>query len=88
MQPGELCARHYRTGEPVAVQWRDGFVTNVGRATREVASDTWLAPALLEVREIFGTELVADPRFRTMVTNALARIIAKGAKGAVAQTSS
>jgi len=44
-----------------------------------------LAPALLEVREIFGTELVADPRFRTTVTNALARIIAKGAKAAVAE---
>ena len=38
-----------------------------------------------KVREIFGAELVADPRFRTTVTNALARIIAKGAKAAVAE---
>ena len=44
-----------------------------------------LAPALLDVREIFGVELAADPRFRTAVTSALARIIAKGAKGAVAE---
>jgi len=44
-----------------------------------------LAPALLEVREIFG-ELAADPRFLTAVTNALARIIAKGAKAAVADS--
>ncbi len=43
-----------------------------------------LAPALLDVREIFGAELAADPRFRDAVTNALARIIAKGAKAAVA----
>jgi fructuronate reductase len=43
-----------------------------------------LAPALLEVREIFGTELAADERFRAAVTDALARIIAKGAKSAVA----
>ncbi len=47
-----------------------------------------LAPALLDVREIFGAELAADPRFRAAVTTALSRIIAKGAKAAVAQTSS
>ena len=39
-----------------------------------------LAPALLDVREIFGADLAADPRFRAAVTDALARIIAKGAK--------
>jgi len=43
-----------------------------------------LAPALLDVREIFGAELAADARFREAVTTALARIIAKGAKQAVA----
>ena len=42
-----------------------------------------LAPALLDVREIFG-DLGADPRFRTAATDALARIIARGAKAAVA----
>jgi fructuronate reductase len=43
-----------------------------------------LAPALLDVREIFTAELAADAHFRTAVTEALARIIAKGAKSAVA----
>jgi len=42
-----------------------------------------LAPALLDVREIFG-DLADDPRFRAAVQAALARIIAKGAKAAVA----
>ena len=42
-----------------------------------------LAPALLAVREIFG-DLADDPRFRAAVQTALARIIAKGAKAAVA----
>jgi fructuronate reductase len=42
-----------------------------------------LAPALLEVREIFTAELAGDVRFRTAVTAALGRIIAKGAKVAV-----
>ena len=46
-----------------------------------------LAPALLGVREIFG-ELAADARFRSAVEAALTRIIAKGAKAAVAQSSS
>jgi fructuronate reductase len=47
-----------------------------------------LAPALLEVREIFGSDLQAEPRFRTAVTQALARIIAKGVKAAVAELKS
>jgi fructuronate reductase len=42
-----------------------------------------LAPALLDVREIFG-DLAADARFRDAVTKALARISANGAKAAVA----
>jgi fructuronate reductase len=42
-----------------------------------------LAPALLDVREIFSPEFAADARLRSAVTNALARIIAKGAKAAV-----
>jgi fructuronate reductase len=46
-----------------------------------------LAPALLDVREIFGAELAADARFRSAVTAALSRIIAKGAKVAVAEIS-
>jgi fructuronate reductase len=45
-----------------------------------------LAPALLEVREIFTPELAADPRFHAAVTDALGRIIAKGAKAAVAES--
>jgi fructuronate reductase len=44
-----------------------------------------LAPALLDVREIFGAAIAADPRFRAAVTSSLARIIAKGAKAAVAE---
>jgi fructuronate reductase len=44
-----------------------------------------LAPALLEVREVFGSELAADVRFRDAVTGALGRITAVGAKAAVAE---
>src|SRR5947209_18170233 len=41
--------------------------------------------ALLDVREIFGAELAADPRFRTAVTSAFTRILTRGAKAAVAE---
>jgi fructuronate reductase len=44
-----------------------------------------LAPALLDVREIFEPALAADPRLRSAVTDALTRIIARGAKAAVAE---
>lgn len=43
-----------------------------------------LAPALLDVQEVFGAELAHDPRFRAAVTSALALIIARGARAAVA----
>ncbi|MBB6306318.1 mannitol dehydrogenase family protein [Xanthobacter tagetidis] len=42
-----------------------------------------LAPALLSVREVFGTDLPADPRFATAVTEALGDVIRGGAAGAV-----
>lgn len=58
---------------------------------RAIADETGLraerlAPALLQVREIFG-DLADDPRFCDAVQKALARIIAKGAKAAVADIS-
>jgi fructuronate reductase len=42
-----------------------------------------LAPALLGITAIFGTDLGADDRFRTAVTTALARLTALGARRAV-----
>jgi fructuronate reductase len=44
-----------------------------------------LAPALLDVREIFSRELATDPRFRMALTRALSGVISKGAKAAVAE---
>jgi fructuronate reductase len=46
-----------------------------------------LAPALLGVREIFGTDLPQDPRFVAAVTGALRRLYADGAKRTIAETS-
>src|SRR5207248_7790679 len=73
--------------EPIDV--RDPLSARLRSITDEAGLDAErLAAALLEVREIFSPELAADPRFRTAMTAALSRIIAKGAKAAVAQTSS
>jgi fructuronate reductase len=40
--------------------------------------------ALIGVEKVFGTELAADPRFVAAVTERLARLLAHGAKRAVA----
>jgi len=50
MQQNELCARHYRTGEPVELEWQDGLITNLRPADRPTASNTWLAPPLLDLQ--------------------------------------
>jgi fructuronate reductase len=71
-------------GQPIDV--RDPLSARL----RAVADDAGLvaerlAPALLDVREIFGSDLPVDARFRTAVQTALARIIEEGAKAAVAE---
>ena len=45
-----------------------------------------LAPALMAVTEIFGTDLPADPRFTEPVTTALARLFRDGAAKTVANS--
>jgi fructuronate reductase len=69
-------------GKPIDV--RDPLSARLRAIADQAGPDAArLAPALLEVREIFG-ELGEDPRFRTALTGTLARIIARGAKAAVA----
>jgi fructuronate reductase len=53
-------------------------------ADREGLDAARLAPALAGVREIFGDDLAADPRFLMTVTAALDRLIRLGSRGAVA----
>ncbi|HEX5866211.1 MAG TPA: mannitol dehydrogenase family protein, partial [Beijerinckiaceae bacterium] len=69
-------------GKPIDV--RDPLAERLGRIGREsglVAER--LAPAYLGIREIFGDDLPADPRFAEPVTQALAALIADGAKKTV-----
>jgi fructuronate reductase len=69
-------------GKPIDV--RDPLATRLKTMADEAGLRAErLAPALLGVREIFGG-LADDPRLRAAVQTALARIIDKGAKAAVA----
>jgi fructuronate reductase len=71
-------------GKPIDV--RDPLSARLRAIADQAGMDAArLAPALLEVREIFGAELAGDPRFRGAVTDALARILARGARAAVAE---
>ncbi|MEO3434655.1 mannitol dehydrogenase family protein [Inquilinus sp. CAU 1745] len=63
---------------------RDPMAARLREITRSVGPDAdRLAPALLRVREVFGSDLPADPHFTGPVTAALKRLYADGAKRAV-----
>lgn len=50
MNDGDLCARHYATGQPVRVTWQDGRIHSVLGANQPVPSDFWIAPALVDLQ--------------------------------------
>jgi len=62
MQRGEICARHYATGKGVALEWRDGVITNLRATTKAVANDKWIAPTLvdLQVNGFAGVDFQRD----------------------------
>jgi len=67
-----------------AIDVRDPLATRL-RAIADKAGPVaeQLAPALLSVGEVFGQDLVTDPRFRVALTAKLAHLLAKGAKQTV-----
>lgn len=79
---------HYVTGvdgQGRAIDVRDPLAQRL----RQIADEAGpvaerLAPALLRMREVFGDDLPADPRFTGPVTAALARLYAEGARKVVA----
>lgn len=50
MSDGELCARHYATGEQVRVRWQAGRIVAVDSATGGVLPDAWIAPGLVDLQ--------------------------------------
>jgi N-acetylglucosamine-6-phosphate deacetylase len=48
MGEGEICARHFATGQPVRLRWRDGVITESSAA--DVPEDLWVAPGLVDMQ--------------------------------------
>jgi N-acetylglucosamine-6-phosphate deacetylase len=47
---GDLCARHYATGQPVRVTWQNGRIRAVLNANQPTSPDLWIAPALVDLQ--------------------------------------
>jgi N-acetylglucosamine-6-phosphate deacetylase len=62
MNDGEIHARHYATGQPVALTWHQGVIRSVGSAVQAGDLDTWIAPALvdLQVNGFAGVDFQRD----------------------------
>jgi len=50
MNDGELCARHYATGDQVRVRWRAGRIIAVDSTKDDGPRDAWIAPGLLDLQ--------------------------------------
>ena len=50
MNDGEICARHFVTGEPVRIAWRDGVITEVSPTSAEAAGKCWVAPSIVDLQ--------------------------------------
>lgn len=50
MNDGELCARHYATGQPVRIRWKAGRIIAAEVAAGSPRPDTWIAPGLVDLQ--------------------------------------
>ncbi len=50
MTDGEIRARHYATGQPVRLGWRQGIINQFEAAPAPAGRDLWLAPALVDLQ--------------------------------------
>jgi N-acetylglucosamine-6-phosphate deacetylase len=62
MADGEICARHYASGQPTRVGWQDGIITRIETLSTAPEVDIWLAPTLvdLQVNGFAGIDLQQD----------------------------
>ncbi len=49
MSEGEICARHFATGQPVRLKCRGGFITETSLAS-SAPEDLWVAPGLVDLQ--------------------------------------
>jgi N-acetylglucosamine-6-phosphate deacetylase len=50
MSDGEICARHYASGQPVRVRWHEGVITQIEPVSAESVGEVWFAPALVDLQ--------------------------------------
>jgi N-acetylglucosamine-6-phosphate deacetylase len=50
MNNGDLCARHYATGQPVRLIWQNGRINSVLGPNQPTPPDLWIAPALVDLQ--------------------------------------
>lgn len=50
MNNGDLCARHYATGQPVRILWQNGRINAVLGPNQSTPLDLWIAPALVDLQ--------------------------------------
>jgi fructuronate reductase len=70
-------------GAPIEV--RDPLAAKIKTSTAGCRDAVSLAAAYLDLREVFGTDLPANPRFREATTTALERLTREGAAQTVAE---
>lgn len=49
MNSGSFSGRHYATGEPIELRWKNGVIQSIEPA-RDSSTDLWLAPALVDLQ--------------------------------------
>ena len=50
MNEGDLCARHFETGDHVRVIWQNGRILQIQRPNKPVPRDLWIAPGLTDLQ--------------------------------------
>jgi len=50
MNKGDLCARHYATGQAMRILWQHGHIQSVLVANTSTPSDIWIAPGIIDLQ--------------------------------------
>lgn len=49
MNEGDICAKHFSTGKPVCIRWKNGRITSIEEVS-SAPENSWIAPALFDLQ--------------------------------------